>query len=110
MKINWLELLRRKKEFEAFATIMNLSNPESRWQVLNLWLAEKGDWQQTIKECLDSDDSQIVPILCRALNIDENALALFDANGAVRQKAVEQVKAVKALFLARQALDLPPNA
>lgn len=95
------------QEWQALECILTIDDPVSRWELFQIWLADKGDWQTVIKKVLQTpDNDDCFNVVLDALNIPRSLLAMFDANGKIRAGASHYIGVIKELYLARIA---PPK-
>lgn len=106
---NLPNLQARAKEWDALKNILTIDDPNSRWNLLQIWLRQKGDWQALINQILETPETtDCVWLIVDALNIPRQMIGLIDASGVMRRQAAQYIAIVKSLYFDRLTT-LPRN-
>lgn len=92
----------KAEEWKTLQLILQIESPEARWQLLQIWLNERSDWQQIIQAILQTpDNAACLKLILDKLEIPETMLSFFDGKGLIRQGAAHYISVIKALYLDR---------
>jgi len=106
---NLQTLQAKAEEWNALKNILTIENPDSRWNLLQIWLRQKGDWQAIINQILQTPSTDdCIWLIVDALQIPRSMIALLDANGSIRAQAAQHIATVKTLYFDRLSA-LPRN-
>lgn len=91
-------------EWNELQLILSLDDPESRWQLLQIWLSKKGEWQEVIHEILATPELQdCLLLILDKLGIPPWMLSLYDQDMKIQNAAKHYIGVVKMLYLDRLA-------
>lgn len=96
---NLESLKKRAEEWAALQLILTIDSPESRWQLLQIWLREHDDWQQLIEQILaTSSNHDCLALILAKLEISQSLIEIFDRDGKIRDKASLYIGVIKQLY------------
>lgn len=106
--MNLTQLQRRIEEWRALKQILEFQYPDGRWQLLQIWLRQRGEWQSLINEILDTpSDEDCLTLVIEAIGMSESQLRLIDPGGQMQSEAIGYINALKRLYFDRLAADIP---
>ena len=106
--MNLMQLQRRAEEWKALKQILEFQSPDGRWQLLHIWLRQRGDWQLLISEILEAQtDGESLSLVIEAIGLSENQLWVIDPDRQMRAEAIAYIRTLKQLYFDRLAADLP---
>jgi hypothetical protein len=105
LKLNYLQ--QKFEQWQALQLILSIDSPDSRWELLQIWLRDKGDWQKVINKVLSTPDlDDCLSVILEALNVPRSMLMLFDADGKIQAGAQHYISVIKTIYFDRLA---PPK-
>lgn len=103
--MNFIQIAATIGALQQLSTLLDLSNGNARWNLLQEWLKKNPDKQQMIETAASLPADQALAYLLNQMNLDVNLLKQYDPQGQITHQAETALAELQKLYKGRKEFD-----